>query len=156
MVENGKSIVLIVDDDEMVRKALARDLRDSPYEVLLAEDAKGAMAVIKDKPVDIVISDLRMPGIHGLSLLHIIKDHYPGIIRIVLTGYADMDAVLGAINEIEVFRFFIKPVGGRELIPSLGRAMKIRQTRLAINRLFADLEEQIPNIKTIAPHIFSK
>jgi len=156
MAEGDKSIVLIVDDDEMVRKSLARDLGDSPYEILLAEDAKGALTVIKDKPVDIVISDLRMPGIHGLSLLHIIKDHYPDIIKIVLTGYADMDAVLGAINEIEVFRFFIKPVGGRELIPGLGQAMKVRQTRLAIKRLFADVEEQILNIRTIAPHIFFK
>ncbi len=145
-----RGVILIIDDEEFVRKALIRALRDEPYEVIEAEDARTALQILREKDVDIVISDLKMPGLNGLSLLKIVKDHYPDIIRIMLTGFGDMDTAIRATNEAEVFRFFTKPWNRKELISGLEQAMRIRKLKKENQRLMHQLEEQINLIKTLS------
>jgi len=145
-----KGIILIVDDEEFVRRALARALREGPYEVLEAEDAKSALQLLREKEVDVVISDLKMPGINGLSLLRIIKDHYPDVIRIMLTGFGDMDTAIKATNEAEIFRFFTKPWDRKELLNGLSQAMKIRRLKKENQKLINQLEEQLSLIKGLS------
>ncbi len=145
-----KGVILIVDDEEFVRRALARALREGPYEVLEAEDAKSALQLLREKEVDVVISDLKMPGINGLSLLRIIKDHYPDVIRIMLTGFGDMDTAIKATNEAEIFRFFTKPWDRKELLNGLSQAMKIRRLKKENQKLINQLEEQLSLIKGLS------
>jgi len=145
-----RGVILIIDDEEFVRKALIRALRDEPYEVIEAEDARTALQILREKDIDIVISDLKMPGLNGLSLLKIVKDHYPDIIRIMLTGFGDMDTAIRATNEAEVFRFFTKPWNRKELISGLEQAMRIRKLKKENQRLMHQLEEQINLIKTLS------
>jgi len=145
-----KGVILIVDDEEFVRRALARALREGPYEVLEAEDAKSALQLLREKEVDVVISDLKMPGINGLSLLRIIKDHYPDVIRIMLTGFGDMDTAIKATNEAEIFRFFTKPWERKELLNGLSQAMKIRRLKKENQKLINQLEEQLSLIKGLS------
>ncbi|GGX56816.1 HD domain-containing phosphohydrolase [Saccharospirillum salsuginis] len=94
------SRVLVVDDESNIRKSLERLLRRRGYEVVQAESvarAKGVLANAGD--VDLIITDLKMPGEDGIALLIHAADHYPSIPRILLTGHADLEQTMRAINE---------------------------------------------------------
>jgi len=81
--------LLIVDDEPMMRDLLQRILCRDGYKLLLAKDGKEALAVLEKKPVDIIISDVRMPRLDGLELLKIVRTKYPRISVIIMTAYGD-------------------------------------------------------------------
>ncbi|MBN2705033.1 MAG: response regulator [Deltaproteobacteria bacterium] len=110
-----KPIILLVDDEEMVLKALTRTLLDPDWELLTANNGAQALALMAEHQVAAIISDQRMPGMNGLELLGEVKRRYPEVVRMVLTGYAEMNVVVKAINQGEVYRFFTKPWDGEEL-----------------------------------------
>ncbi len=101
--------VLVVDDDEHVRRALRRVLRRARCHVLDAGDAAAALAILEHEPVHVVVSDFRMPGISGIELLRRVKERWPRIQRVLLTGQADSTAIEEAVNQSEIFRFIWKP-----------------------------------------------
>jgi two-component system, probable response regulator PhcQ len=107
--------VLFVDDEPNVLSALRRTLRAEPYRVLLAQGPDEGLTVLKDNEVDIIVSDHLMPSMDGLTFLRLVKMLYPGVVRIILTGHANLDMAIGAINEGEVLRFFTKPWNDVEL-----------------------------------------
>ncbi len=111
----NRPVVLFVDDEANVLNALRRSLRKEPYEQLFAQDPKEALEILGKRNVDLVISDHLMPSMDGLSLLKMVKEHYPKIIRVLLTGHADVQMTIAAINEGEVFRFLTKPWDDAEL-----------------------------------------
>ena len=104
-----KRTVLFVDDEEKILSSLKRSLLDEPYESVFANSGKEALEILKQKEVHVLVTDMRMPEMNGLELLKIVKEEYSYIIRMVLSGYADMDNLLGSINEGEIFRFITKP-----------------------------------------------
>jgi DNA-binding NtrC family response regulator len=111
--------VLFVDDEPNVLSALRRTLRNEPYRVLLAQGPDEALDVLKKEEVDILVSDHLMPGMDGLTFLRLVKMLYPRVVRIILTGHANLDMAIGAINDGEVLRFFTKPWNDVELRASL-------------------------------------
>lgn len=113
----GKKIqLLLVDDEENILNALYRIFRDDPsYEITIAHSAQDALQKISSIPVDIVISDQRMPGMGGAELLQEIRNRYPDSIRFLLSGYADVEAIISAINEGDIYRFVKKPWNNEEL-----------------------------------------
>jgi len=149
-----KGVILMVDDEENVRRALIRELRLEPYELLEAEDAKSALQVLKEREVDVIISDYRMPGVNGLALLRIVKDHYPEIIRIMLTGFGDMETVIRATNDAEIFRFFTKPWDKEKLLKALRKAMEERRLKKENVRLMSQLAEQLEKIRLFSPNYY--
>lgn len=110
-----QSSVLFVDDEANVLNALRRSLRKEPYELFFAQGPEEALDLLKEKEIDLVVSDHLMPAMDGLSFLKLVKSLYPGIIRIILTGHADLQMTIQAINEGEVFRFLTKPWNDIEL-----------------------------------------
>ena len=104
-----KRTVLFVDDEEKILKSLKRSLTDEPYETLFAESGKKALEIIRQEEVHVIVTDLRMPEMDGLELLGIVREEYPYIIRLVLSGYAEIDVLLNAINNGEILRFITKP-----------------------------------------------
>jgi two-component system response regulator HupR/HoxA len=104
-----KRTVLFVDDETKVLMSLKRGLMDEPYETLFAKSAKDALEILQQKQVHVIITDMRMPKMSGLELLKIVKREYPYIIRLVLSGYAELNNVLDAINQGDIFRFITKP-----------------------------------------------
>ena len=106
--------LLIVDDEADVRDGLELVLRRQ-YRVLTADRAAAALRILATEPVDIVLSDHRMPQTTGLALLKEVSARYPDTIRIMLTGQAALDLALAAINQGEVYRFVMKPVDRTEL-----------------------------------------
>ena len=101
--------ILFVDDEEKLLSSLKRVLADEPYNSLFAKSGKEALEILEREEVHIIVTDMRMPEMSGLELLRIVKKEYPHIIRLILSGYADIDTLLGAINQGEIFRFITKP-----------------------------------------------
>ena len=106
--ESELTRVLFVDDDERVLNAL-RALFRNDYEVFTAENGAAGLALAKAKDIPIVVSDQRMPGMTGVELLRELRKVAPNSVRLLLTGYSDLAALVGSINEGEVFRFVRKP-----------------------------------------------
>jgi DNA-binding NtrC family response regulator len=106
--------ILCVDDEPFILNSIERVFSDD-YEVFKATSANDALALIRRNDFDVVISDQRMPGITGTQLLDQIRNLSPRSIRILLTGYADLGAVIAAVNDGEVFRYITKPWNNAEL-----------------------------------------
>jgi len=104
-----KRTVLFVDDEEKILTSLKRGLLDEPYKTLFANSGKEALEILQRSEVHVIVTDMRMPEMGGLELLKIVKNDYPHIIRMVLSGYTQVSTVLTAINQGEIFRFITKP-----------------------------------------------
>ncbi len=104
----SKPSILFVDDEPKVLKSM-RALFRKDYDVNLANSGQEALDIIHAKSIQVVVSDQRMPNMTGVEVLTTIKDLSPTTVRILLTGYADLDAIEAALNEAEVFRYLMKP-----------------------------------------------
>jgi response regulator RpfG family c-di-GMP phosphodiesterase len=108
-----------VDDEGLVLEALQRQLR-THFDVSVATEPRGAMeVVVSEGPYAVVVSDLRMPGMDGVALLSSIRKLSPDTVRVLLTGYADVEAAIAAVNEGNIFRFLSKPCPTQTLIRTL-------------------------------------
>ena len=101
--------LLLVDDEEHVGSALERLLRYDGYQILHANSGKQGLEVLAQHEVGVVISDQRMPEMSGVEFLSQVRELYPETIRIVLSGYADLESVTAAINRGAIYKFFTKP-----------------------------------------------
>jgi DNA-binding NtrC family response regulator len=116
--------ILLVDDDEKVLAGLQRQLRRD-FDVTATSDAKEAVRLVVSKgPFAVVVSDLRMPGMDGASLLFLIRQTAPETVRVLLTGDADMDSAIAAINQGNIFRFLTKPCETNTLIEVLNASVE--------------------------------
>ncbi len=106
---------LFVDDEPSVLKALKRIFYDENYQIFTAGTAAEALEILGRQKIHLVISDHRMPGMTGAELLRKVKDLYPATIRIMLTGHADVQSIMGAVNEGAVYKFITKPWNDEEL-----------------------------------------
>ena len=109
MEQAPKRTLLIVDEDDDSRKALARELRREDYELLLADSADQALNLLAKQEVQVVLVEQRMEATPGVEFLRRVKGLYPATVRMVLSGYTEIESLLRAINEGAVFRFITKP-----------------------------------------------
>ena len=131
----------MVDDDPGIRHALKRVLRREGYDFFEADGSEAALAVLSKQPIEVVLSDHRMPGMTGLELLTLVRDRFPDTIRIILTGHADLAVAIQAINQGEIYRFLTKPWDEVELKVTLFLALE-RQRLAATNRRLLGLLQQ--------------
>lgn len=151
--------LLIIDDDTNIIKSLSRELMDEEYEIMSAESAEEGLEIVKKETVQVVIVDERMPGMGGNTFLTILLKEYPDIVRIMLTGQANIDALITTINKGEVYRFFTKPWRSLDIVFAVRQAFEKyfieeeRRILLATVKTQEDelgrLEKQFPGITDI-------
>ncbi len=113
--------VLLVDDDPQLLRSL-ESLLCRRFEVVAISDPRLALEHLRRHPIDVIISDQRMPGMSGTQLLEEARRHSPHAMRILLTGYADQRATIDSINQGEVFRYLEKPWDQRKLLQTVEEA----------------------------------
>ena len=104
-----KRTVLFVDDEEKVLGCLKGGLLGEPYKTLFAKSGKEALEILEKNEVHVIVTDMRMPEMSGLELLRTVKEKYPHVVRMVLSGYTQVTTLLTAINQGTIFKFITKP-----------------------------------------------
>ena len=104
-----KRTVLFVDDDRIVLRSIERGFLDELYIQLFAMSGQEALEILQNEEVHVIVTDMCMPGMDGLELLKIVRETYPHIVMIVLSGYTDMPTLLKEFNQGEIFEFVPKP-----------------------------------------------
>ncbi|MBI3410181.1 MAG: response regulator [Planctomycetes bacterium] len=118
--------VLFVDDDLGVLQALMRRLRKEPYQIRTATSAEEALVILSQARIDLVVSDLNMPGMGGMEFLSRVAKEYPQCVRIMLTGQPSLTVAMSAINNGEVYRFLTKPYDSNALAGIIREALEHR------------------------------
>jgi two-component system, probable response regulator PhcQ len=125
----SRHTVLLVDDDFDILEMFGRVLKREPYQVELAAGAQAALRILDVRPVSVIVSDERMPGMLGTELLARLQAQYPETVRVMLTGQASLEVAQRAINDGQVFRFLTKPIEPRILIRTIREAIAERELR---------------------------
>ncbi|MDP5240397.1 response regulator [Uliginosibacterium sp. 31-16] len=142
-------VILLVDDEPNVLSALRRLLRPSGYSVLTAESGGAALTLLEAQPVDLIISDMRMPGMNGAELLALTRERWPATMRLLLTGYAEVSSAIAAINEGGIYRYIAKPWDDTELLKTLAQALELCGLQREKNRLEALTQAQNESLREL-------
>ncbi len=132
--------ILYVDDEKDNLTAFKAVFRRH-YNVHLAESGMEALNILKEIPIHLVVSDQRMPKMTGVELFEKIKDEYPDIVRMVLTGYSDMQAIVDAINKGKVYHYITKPWNVDEFKVLMDNALEAYSLRLKNRQLEKERQE---------------
>jgi len=130
--------ILYVDDEENNLNSFKAAFRRE-YDVTVALSAKDAKELLKTESFEIIITDQRMPGITGVEFLASIIDEYPEAIRMLLTGYADIQAVIDAINKGQIFQYITKPWDEQQMRVVINNAYEIFSLRKENKKLLQSL-----------------
>ena len=135
--------LLVVDDDAVVREALVEALVEAGYDVRAADDGARAIALLAERAPDVVLSDVRMPGMDGLALLALLRERVPDVPIVLMTAFDDMPTVVAAMRE-GATDFLVKPLDLHELRARVARAIDDRRARARAARARSD-EEDTPS-----------
>jgi len=151
--------LLIVDDEDMIRRALVRALKSEGYQIFTASSGEQALLLLEREPVAMVISDHRMGSMSGLELLRKVSERWPDTLRVVLTGHADLQMALDAINQGGLYGFLTKPWEdsalrqmvrlGLERYVLARENAQLRDTVAAQARILRKLEDEHPGIASV-------
>jgi len=119
-------VLLLVDDEKPILNALERALRPEGFHILSSTDPFEALDMLATHPVDVIVTDQRMPGMSGIELLRRVRQLHPDVVRIMLTAHADTQVTAAAINEGAVFKFIFKPWSDEDLREVLREAFALR------------------------------
>jgi len=115
--------LLIIDDEIEITKSIARQFRNK-YKVFTATSALEGFKIMETEHIQVVLADQRMPEMTGVDFFNLIKDKFPDALKLLLTGYSDIEAVIGAINDGQIFRYITKPWNQDELESILKEAFE--------------------------------
>jgi len=142
MPRTKKHPILLVDDEPEILYSLQGLLRRE-FELYTAESGAQALEILHQHPVHVIMSDQRMPEMTGVQLMHRVKEAHPEAIRIVFTGYADIRAVIDAVNNVGLFRYITKPWDPDELIEVLHQAAARYEEIVEHHLLLADARQYV-------------
>jgi len=121
----NKENILLVDDDVHILELLQRHLQSLNYHTYKAISVKEAIEILKDKSIDLLITDLKMPGVDGLELVKYVSEHYPDIPKLVVTGYPSIDGALEAMKS-GVMDYLTKPFTKEELKKAVTKSFELK------------------------------
>jgi putative nucleotidyltransferase with HDIG domain len=134
--------VLFVDDEPNILKALQRLLRHESINVLTASRPREALELLERSPVQVVVTDQRMPEMSGVDLLSAVRERHPDVVRMMLTGFTEIDVAVEAINRGEIYRLITKPWNDDELRATIRQAFEQADLKQEIRRLNQVTREQ--------------
>jgi len=151
--------ILLVDDEENITASLVRLLRRDGYTILRANSGQEGLELLTQREVGVIVSDQRMPGMTGVEFLSKVKELYPDTVRIVLSGYTELNSVTDAINRGAVYKFLTKPWEDDLLRANVDEAFRryemkmenvrlnreIREANEKLQRVNQELEERVEN-----------
>ncbi|MGH8454597.1 MAG: response regulator [Nevskiales bacterium] len=135
-----KPCILFVDDEPRILTTMRILFRRS-YDVLVAASGAEALELLRTHPVDVIVSDQRMPEMTGIELLRRARELRPNAMRVLLTGYSELNAIIGSINEGEIFRFVNKPWSNEDLHDTLAKAVEAAKVDYA--SLMAGAQQEV-------------
>ena len=139
MNEPARTRILVVDDEEAILETMAFTFEDDYDVVTSTSPSDGLEKLDAYAPVAVVISDQRMPEMTGVEFLARVYERYPSTVRMILTGFADMDATIGAINDGHVYAYVTKPWEPDQLKQVVRRAVEHHRLACENERLLAEL-----------------
>lgn len=141
--------VLCVDDEANILSALRRLFRPCGYVVTVAASGEEGLAILDQAPFDLVISDMRMPGMSGAQFLEEVSTRWPDTMRLLLTGYADIDSTIDAVNKGRIFHYVSKPWDDKALLLIVRHALERKQLERDKARLEALTAQQNEELKDV-------
>ncbi|MGJ9417202.1 EAL domain-containing protein [Massilia sp. CMS3.1] len=135
--------LLLVDDEPNILAALKRLLRGEQYQIYTAGNGQEGLALLAEHPVDVIVSDQRMPGMVGADFLRKARQQYPETIRIMLSGYTELQSVTDAVNEGAIYKFLTKPWDDEQLRAHIAEAFRVKE--IADENLRLNLEVRTAN-----------
>ncbi|MBS3963079.1 MAG: response regulator [Methylomonas sp.] len=148
--------LLFVDDEANILKTLKRLFRSADYVVHLAEGGAEGLQVLAEHAIDVVISDMRMPKMDGAEFLTQVAERWPGTVRILLTGYADLESTVAAVNKGRIYCYCSKPWEDHELKMLVNNGIEQKRLRDERQHLFAIIHQQNEGLKALNGHLEEK
>jgi response regulator RpfG family c-di-GMP phosphodiesterase len=133
--------LLLVDDEENITSALVRLLRRDGYTILRANSGKAGLELLAQNKVGVIISDQRMPEMTGVEFLSKVKELHPDTVRIVLSGYTELNSVTDAINRGAIYKFLTKPWEDDLLRANVEEAFRYHEMKMENARLGMELQQ---------------
>lgn len=137
LMTEQRPTLLLVDDEPSILSSLKRLLRPEGYRILTAESGAEGLELLETEPIAMIISDMRMPGMDGAEFLAKARERWPAVVRVLLTGYADMGSTVTAINEGQIYRYISKPWNDGEMLLMVRDVLQ----RIELERENAQLNE---------------
>jgi len=141
--------LLFVDDEPSILSSLQRLFRPRGFKILTAESGEAGLAMLDKQPVDLVISDMRMPNMDGAQFLEKLREKSPETVRLLLTGYADVTATINAVNKGEIYRHISKPWDDNDIVLIVKQALEHKVLRGEHQRLLALTRKQNDELKDL-------
>lgn len=142
-------VVLIVDDEPAVLSSLRRLFRGKQYEIITESNPAEALKRIDSEQIDLIISDMRMPEINGTEILRHAADRQPGSVRILLTGYADLEDAIEAVNSGGIFRYLTKPWDNKAIVEAVESGLYVKELESSNEKLAGELSKQNAALKDL-------
>ena len=136
-----KHTLLLIDDEPHILTSLKKILETEDREILVAPTAEDGSKILKEREVEVIICDNRLPGVSGLDFFTRARRLYPDAVRILITGYPDLNSAMEAINKAQIWRYLLKPIEVEELKVLVNQAFEYH-TVLRENRLLLQIARQ--------------
>jgi response regulator RpfG family c-di-GMP phosphodiesterase len=154
--QDYQATLLFVDDEKNILSSLRRLFRSEGYRLLEATSGMEGLEVIRNNTVDLVISDMRMPEMTGAEFLAEVAEKWPDIVRIILTGYADLSSTVDAINKGQIYKYISKPWEDNDIKLNVKHALEKKYLELERQRLLALTQEQNEELKDLNANLEDK
>lgn len=132
--------ILLVDDEPNVLRSLQRLFFDEEYELSSADSGEMALEILQSKEVDLIVADCRMPGMSGIEFFQRVRNLQSDAIRIILSGFADINVLTDAINQGHIYKFIFKPWNDQDFKNTVRLALKQKALQMENRRLAEELK----------------
>ena len=143
--------ILFVDDESNILSSLNRLFRKKNYKIFLATGGHDGLEILKQHKIDVVLSDMRMPEMDGAQFLGKVNEEWPDTVRILLTGYADINATIDAINKGMIYRYISKPWEDNDILLTVANAVdnkRLKEQRKQLLELTTSQNQQLQSINS--------